>query len=252
MKWLLLFLFSSSSAFAQLDYSAETLFRHYPLAVFLKGQVGYGVKIWDKSGPQKEFLYGYTRAALMAQTSGTLQSYNLEFHLAPISIFDLYVGTGSVIRMSNSLPTFDCDQVVCKDSNLSRQYIGVRNAMAFGPYYLMNDWRMTYQDPSKNDRVFADELSSLLGSAGRDILTQDTALIGYKFDPEYSVGVLNQYNVMKNFANSTNMAVLFARREWKEWSALLGPGMHHDRNNHTHPTFLFNLKWTGNKGVTLF
>lgn len=252
MKWLLLFLLSSSQAFAQIDYNAESLFRHYPLAVFIKGQVGYGIKLWDKSAPQKEFLYGYARAALMAQTSGTLQSYNLEAHLAPLSIFDLYAGAGQAIRMSSKLPTFDCDQVVCKDSNVARRYIGVRNAMAFGSFYFLNDWRMTFHDPSKNDRLFADELSSLIGSTGKDRLTQEMAIFGYKLDSEYSVGILDQYNVMKNFTNTTNMAILFARREWGAWSALLGPGLHHDRNNHTHPTFLFNLKWTGNKGVTLF
>ncbi|GAB4015774.1 MAG: hypothetical protein Fur0010_15090 [Bdellovibrio sp.] len=242
----------AKGAFAQVEYSAESLFRHYPLAVFVKGHVGFGIKIWDKSEPKKEFLYGNARALLIGQTSGTLSSYHAEAHFAPIAILDFYSGFGHTTRMLDKLPSFDCDVVNCKDSSIFRTYTGARFAFALHQFYLMSDSRFTTMTASKSDRVLADELSSLLANPGKDQLTQNTTLIGYKFFENYSVGFLNQYNAMKNFKNTANMAILFLRQEKDEWSWLAGPGFHHDRNNHAHPTFLLNIKWTGNKGVALF
>lgn len=252
MKILFGLCFLISSAFANIEYSAESLLRHYPLAVLVKGQMGYGIKIWDRSAPGKEFLYGNARALVIGQTSGTLNSYHLETHIAPISILDFYAGLGHTTRLMDKLPTFDCDQFNCKVSSIYRTYTGVRAAFQIMSFYTMTDFRYTNMTANKNDRPFADELSSLAANPGKDRLGQNTTLAGFKFGDNYSFGILNQYNVMRNLKNTSNMAILFLREEQTEWSWLAGPGIHRDRLNHLHPTLLINIKWTGNKGVALF
>ena len=243
-------LLSLSTMALKLDYSAETLVRSYSPGLYIKGNFGASQRFYGGEG---KLLYGHIRPEVEFKTSGSINTAAGKLELYPISFLGFYTGYSYSSRENDDLPTFDCKVVVCRSSEMVRQFWGVKTALAFGGVYFLFDQNFYSSTPKdKPGRVYAEELATLLASPGKDVLSQTTGLLGYNLNKELSFGVLGKYNSMRNYANRSSMLIAFGRKTGKKWSFMAGPGVFNTRQKTTHATVLAILKYTGAKGNLLF
>ncbi len=250
MKKLLLALLLPISAWAQLDYSAQSLVRSYPIGFFASATSGYGLKLWDKKDVNPAF-YGYVRPSITAQTSLVVNQAKLELEVAPVAFARFYAGAALVNRDFNDLDTFDCDQVTCR-AKMLRQYVGFKMAIKVKSFFLMTDHRFERVKTSEKRGVFAEEMGTLLGANGDDVLRVNQLILGYELDERWAIGTLVIANAMEKFINSSRMQVGFVQHKMGKFTVLAGAGTFHTRTNSDVFSTLVLLQWAGDKGITLF
>jgi hypothetical protein len=250
-RWPLLLILLATKSFAVTDYAAETLVRSYPLAAYLKGAVGESLPLWGSPSATNP-LYGFIRLGGIAQTSGAVNSFTGEFQLFPLSILGLYWAPSFVSRAGAELPTFDCAIVVCKDTNFRRQSFGAKAAIKLGAIYWTGDWKLSRLYPGVDDKDFADEQTTLVGTQGGDTSVSTTQVLGLEYSAGNSLGILAQYNRMKDRPSDNTMGMLFTRHEWGNWNFLWGAGAFKTATDSYVGSTLLILRWTGSKGLTLF
>jgi hypothetical protein len=234
------------------DYHAETLVRPYPLGVYLKGQTGLNIPIWTKKDTAP-FLYGLIRPSLEAKTSAKINTASAQIEILPISFLSLYAGLSRISRKHDKLDTFNCQAIACESDNMQRKFWGAKLGLKVREYWAMINLRWSSADLKDRPNLnYAEEQGSLIGAAGGDILYSATPIIGIEIKNKFSLGILHKYNSMRSFNNNSSMNILFARKEWKKWALLAGPGIYHTRNNSNVFTTLLILRWNGHKGDYLF
>lgn len=235
---------------AKLDYSSANLIRSYPVGLFASGTVGYGFKVWDKTHINPA-LYGYVRPSATIQTSAVVNQARAQLDIAPLSFMNFYVGSALVNRDYNDLDTFDCQNVICR-AKMVRQYVGFKMALKVKSFFLMTDHRFERIKLSEKRGVFAEEMGTLLGSNGNDVLRVNQLILGHELNQRWSVGGLVIANAMEHFVNSTRMQMGFLQHKIGRWSILGGAGAFHTRTNSNVFSTLLILNWSGERGLTLF
>lgn len=240
----------SSLAYAKLDYSSANLIRSYPVGLFASGTVGYGFKLWDKSDVNPA-LYGYVRPSATIQTSGVVNQVRGQIDFAPVAFTNFYAGTALVNRDYSELDTFDCQAVICR-AKMVRQYVGFKMALKFKSVFLMTDHRFERVKLSEKRGIFAEEMGTLLGKDGNDVLRVNQLVVGYELSEKWAVGGLVVANAMEKFVNSSRMHIGFAQHKIGQWTIMAGAGTFHTRTNSDVFTTMLLLNWNGDRGLTLF
>lgn len=250
MKYIIIALFLPLSAWASLDYSAQSLVRSYPVGFFAAATTGYGFKLWDKTDVNPAF-YGYIRPSTTIQTSAVVNQARAQIDLAPVAFMNFYAGAALVNRDFNDLDTFNCDVVICR-AKMVRQYVGFKMALKFKSIFLMTDHRFERVKISEKRGVFAEEMGTLLGANGDDVLRVNQLIVGHEINEKWAVGGLIIANAMEKLINSSRMQVGFVRRTFGKLTVLGGVGSFHTRTNADVFSTLVLLQWSGEKGLTLF
>lgn len=250
MKILILLTLLPSIAFAQLDYSSTNLIRSYPFGLFASGTVGYGFKVWDKTDVNPA-MYGYIRPSATIQTSGPVNQARAQIDIAPVAFTNFYAGTAIVNRDYNELDTFDCQAVICR-AKMLRQYVGFKMALKYKSIFLMTDHRFERVKLSEKRGLFAEEMGTLIGAGGDDVLRINQLVLGYEVSEKWSAGAMLVANAMEKFRNSSRMQLGFVRHQMGRWNILAGAGTFHTRTNSDVFTTLFLFQWSGEKGLKIF
>lgn len=250
MKYLILALLLPISAWATLDYSAQSLVRSYPIGFFASATSGYGFKLWDKTDTNPA-LYGYIRPSATIQTSAVVNQARAQIDIAPVAFMNFYAGAALVNRDFNNLDTFNCDVVTCR-AKMTRQYVGFKMALKFKSIFLMTDHRFTRVKTSEKRGVFAEEMGTLLGANGDDVLRVNQLIVGHEINEKWAIGGLVIANAMEKLINSSRMQIGFVRRTFGKLTVLGGAGTFHTRNNADVFSTLVLFQWSGEKGLTLF
>lgn len=244
---ILLVILLNYSAYSQVDYNVKAVTRTYPVALSFIGTMGYGLKLWGSdSGP----LYGYTRAAVYAQTSGVINGFGGQLEVFPVSFLGFYAGSKLIKRSTDDLGSYNCTTIICNGS-VKRSYFGSKLGLAGGGLYLFLDGKI--EDVEVKDRIgnFAEETGTLIGKSGGDKLTQLTSIFGYDLTSSLSFGALMQLSQMDKIKNKSVMTLGISRMKWDEWSMMLGLGQFHTRQSTNHLTVMAVFSWTGDKGIQL-
>jgi len=250
MKYLILALLLPLSAWATLDYSAQSLVRSYPTAFYASATSGYGFKLWNKADINPAF-YGYIRPSATVQTSAVVNQARAQIDFAPVAFMNFYAGAALVNRDFNDLDTFNCDVVICR-AKMSRQYIGFKMALKFKTLFLMTDHRFERVQTSDKSGIFAEEMGTLLGANGDDVLRVNQLILGHEVNEKWAIGGLVIANAMEKLVNSTRMQIGFARITLGKLTVHGGVGTFHTRTNSDVFSTLVLLQWSGEKGLTLF
>lgn len=236
---------------AEWDLKASQLYRSFPTGFYINATGGYSLPLWKVND---KVLYGYIRPSATAQTSFVVNAAQAQVDLNPISFLNLYVGKSYTDRNYDELDTFDCAAIVC-DTKLKRDYYGARLALGAGPILLMGEakWFRSELDEDHPGRQYADELSSLISSAGGDTLFQRNLIAGYKLTEKWMIGYLGQFNKMRNTDQTSTMQVLINQINLGNgWGIIAGPGMFTTRDDANVFTVLSLLTWKPLKGLPLF
>ncbi|MCO4794137.1 MAG: hypothetical protein KC493_10510 [Bacteriovoracaceae bacterium] len=236
---------------AEWDFKATQLYRSFPTGFYINATGGYSLPVWKADD---KVLYGYIRPSVTGQTSFVVNAAKAQVDINPISFLNLYAGKSYTDRNFNDLDTFDCVALVC-DTKLKRDFYGARLALGAGPILVMGEakWYRSELDEHHPGRQYADELSSLVSSAGSDTLFQRNLIVGFKFSPNYMVGYLGQFNEMRNTQQTSKMQILLNQFHFSNgWSLIAGPGMFTTRDDSNIFTVLSLLTWKPVKGLPLF
>lgn len=240
----------SSLVNAKLDYSSANLVRSYPVGIFTSGTVGYGLKLWDKTDVNSA-MYGYIRPSATIQSSGVVNQIRGQVDFAPVAFTNFYAGTALVNRDYNDLDTFDCNSVICR-AKMVRSYVGFKMALKFKSVFLMTDHRYERVKLSEKRGIFAEEMGTLLGKDGNDVLRVNQLVVGYELGEKWAVGGLVVANAMEKYINSSHMHIGFIQHKIGHWTLMAGAGTFHNRINSDIFTTLLLLNWNGERGLTLF
>jgi hypothetical protein len=247
---ILVFFLLPSLAWAKLDYSSQNFIRSYPFGLFFSGTFGYAFKLWDKSDINPA-LYGYVRPSATLQNSGPVNQVRGQIDVAPIAFTNFYAGTALVNRDFNDLDTFDCDTLICR-AKMVRQYVGAKMALKYKDVFFLMDHRFERVKISEKRGAFAEEMGTLVGAGGNDVLRVNQFILGYEFAPDWAFGGLLLLNAMEKVVNSSRMQMGFVRHQHKKWNILWGVGSFHTRTNSDVLSTMVLVQWSGEKGLTLF
>lgn len=262
--WLLFSVISQQGICAssgKMDLRYEAFARPFPVGGFLRMDLGYAQKIWG-SAKNKSPLYGMVRPHIQLQTSGVMNSTKAFFEFHPISFWSFYVGREYTYRTATRLSTFDCSAVYCNTGMFKRNHWGTRIAMKIKKVFYLGliQWQTTML--KKNPYAyFAEEQGTLLGRGTRDTLFYQTHILGYQIDPIHSVAVLYKRNRIMSTHQSTVMAMLLYRHQFKDpyhpekgrnFALSIGPGIYRTRQSTIHPSFIAAIQYNWDKGLTLF
>src|SRR5690606_5683296 len=145
----------------------------------------------------------------------------------------------------------DCQAVICR-AKMIRQYVGFKMAMKVKSFFLMTDHRFERVKLSEKRGVFAEEMGTLLGKDGNDVLRVNQLVLGYEIAEKWAVGGLVVANAMEKFVNSSRMHVGFVQHKMGDWTIMGGAGTFHTRTNSDVFTTMLMVNWNGERGLTLF
>ena len=143
---------------------------------------------------------------------------------------------------------------------MTRDYIGLRAAIAYKKFFLTNEWRKSDLNFSKKNRPFVDEITTLLGN-GSDQSTTNLIVTGLMIDNKNQLGLLILNNKMKNNNSKSQMvSIIHGRRDLKfsfipeNWDSSLvsSLGYFKTRQNQKVGTVLFQIKLNSPRKYLLF
>lgn len=255
----LLLAFSYNPIFAkgEIDYRFETFARSTPVGAYLRGEIGYAQTLWGE-GKRDNPLYGMIRPSVRLQTSGIINSADAKIEFYPISFLGFYVGKSFMSRQAKNLDGFNCEAIICKASQISRNLWGAQMALKLGPFFSIVRYQFhstTIKD--KQGVGYAEEQGTLIGSGTKDTLLQALHVIGYQYNPKEALAILFKRNFTRNSRLDSTMTTLLWRKQLsykKENDAtfMIGPGAFHTYQGSTHPTVMALLQYNPRPGLTLF
>lgn len=262
MKYFLLFIIwtflqGSASAKGELDYRFETFARTQPIGAYLRAEMGYGQTIWGK-GDRSKPLYGMIRPVVRVQTSGIINSAQARLELYPISFLGVYVGKGIMSRQASNLDGFNCDIIICKASNISRNLWGAQMALKIGPIFSIVRYQFHSTEVKNQQGLgYAEEQGTLIGSGTKDTLLQALHVIGFQYSKREALAVLFKRNFTRNSRQDSTMTTLLWRKQFSykksnDLTLMVGPGAFHTYQGSTHPTAIAILQYNPKPGLTLF
>jgi len=236
------------------DYSAQTIFRSFPIGGFVSATFGKSFKFWHKKpadAKKPDVLYGYIRPSMTYQTSAVVNSIRPQIDFFPLSIFGFYIGHDRTSRHVD-IRTFDCQQVYCH-GELKRTYGGHKMALGFKGFFLVSDFKIEKVLFSKKDRRFVDERVTLEGAPGKDYFRRHQLMLGKSLSKKFALGVLSIRSVMRVNRSSSHMKMLFSRYVFNDkWSLLAAVGSFETRHHQEVFSSILALQWKGKKGLSLF
>jgi hypothetical protein len=243
-------LFFPTLVFSQLDYKVENLIRTFPIAFYLKANMGYSIPIYGKG---EKVLFGYIRPSASFQTAAIVNTGRVQLDFNPISIMNFYFGKSLTKRNFENLSNFDCDSIICS-ADIKRDHYGMRVALKYKSIYYSGalNYNVGELDQvTKGD--WADELSSLVNTGSKSIMVQQLHIIGHALDEKFSVGYLGLYNKMNNNRQSSSMHIAFGKYVFNnQWDIIAGSGIFKTRIQKKNLTALSLLTWKPKKGLPLF
>lgn len=245
----LLFL-SSLDSKAQLDLGMESLARSFPLVGYLKATGGYSFKFWDNK-EKAPFLYGFARPMISARTSTLVNAVEGRLEIYPVSIFAVFVGNETVYRKVKELHTFDCTTIDCRGT-ISKNYFGGRTALKFKSAFFMAEAKIFNMESNHPNRLFSDELSTLIAGPGADKLQNFVGILGHEINEKYATALLRMENRMKNTNLNSSMTLLMGQIKFDNYAFLVGPGIFHTRSESDVFTVLALWNWKPERGLLLF
>jgi len=247
---------------AQMDLRFEHFARTYPLAGYLRAEAGYSLPFWGSSKNNSP-LYGMIRPHTQLQTSGVMNSGRAFLAVHPISFWSFYLGREYTHRTATNLPTYDCEaQTYCDTGLFKRNLWGTQLALKYkGLFYLTRiQWQTTILDENPF-ATFAEEQGTLLGRGTRDTLFYQTHILGWSLNEIQSIALLYKRNRIKSTHQNTTMAMMLYRHQFvdpfhpdkgRNFALSIGPGFYRTRQKTTHPSFMLQLLYNWERGLTLF
>lgn len=246
----LMALLSSINCFAQLDYKVFSLYRTFPSAFSVVGQIGYSIPFYKNS----DVVFGYVRPSLELQTSGVVNTAIAKLDFNPISFVNLYVGTAHSNRNYEKFDDIDCETYVCT-SKINRTLYGARVALAYADFYYIA--ALKYYDTSLEGSFtanYVETLGTLLHSSKNSMYTETQHVLGYTVNDKLEFGYLGFFNKVKSSDMTSQMHLLFGRKKfWEDkWEATVGAGIFKTSYEATRGTIMGILTWAPEKGLPLF
>jgi len=207
---------------ADWDWRAGAAGRSLPIGAAAIAEVGYGHLLWGESGPGK-VIYGFVRPFIRYQGVGLANRGDIGIDFNPVSFVQFRTGLRSRYRILGNFDTIDCQTANCRGLLTSPFAVG-RVLMGWKDLIVMAAYgaeRITQADPS---RRFGEEMSSLYGNAAGDTMTLTDITLVYRFNETWGVGAVFQSNRMQEYGSSNFFQGAFVRREWGQWSGLVGLG----------------------------
>ena len=230
------------------DYSVAVGGRTMPLGAAVSGQLGYGYLLWGEKR-EGDFRYGYLRPALRLQTSGVVNRAEVSLAIHPISFFGFVLGHSQGVRYTDPY-TVDCATAACR-GGLQSTFGKARLVLGHDRFFAGGSSRVDYYVPSRRDRPFADETSSLVGKQGGDRLLTFDAFAGVWITPELAAGVLYRAERMIGTGFSNNHESAFARWKRGAWGVAAGAGLYQSSTQSRSPTVYGAIEWTGSPSIEL-
>ena len=232
------------------DFSAETLYRSFPSAFYMRGTAGYS---WPIYKIDDHLTYGYLRPSASFQTAGVVNSGKVQLDLNPISFLNFYLGKSYTQRNYEKFSNFNCLELICT-TNIRRDHYGAKVALKYKSLlYLGGIHYSAAEQDHKIKGDYADELSSLVNTGRRSLLIQQRHLLGFQFTEKWMFGPLALINKMKNNQQRSSMYLIFGRYQFdSSWSLLGGMGLFETRTRNSNFTALTLMNWKPVKGLPLF
>ncbi len=216
-----LVLLASAEAQAQVDVALSGQTRSYPQSGVAGVTLGYSQLLWgDTSDP----FYGYLRPRLELNSAGSYNSANFGVELYPISFLGVRAG-GESIQNDQEYSAYDCTTASCL-GRFYRTYFQSDLSLALGPLFAQARYgreRWTMAEPRVID--FIEPTSGLALVPTGDSLTLLRGLIGYRFNPEWSVLAVYQTLQADQVDGVSRFAFAAVRFSSSKWSVGLGGGM---------------------------
>ncbi len=225
--------------------------RSFPIGGYLKGKIGKSFPVWGKPTGKIPIYYGFIRPSIELKTSYFLNGVISKMDFYPISPIGFYAGIDRSYKNLKNLDTFNCDLVACK-GEIKRDFWGYRFGLAYQKFFLTFDFRKNFTRTNSNFSFYADELTSLLGQIGQEVVNTQIIIFGKSISKNSKVGLLNVYNKTFNFKNTSSMSMLIGQFAKEKWNYIIGGGFFHTRDDQRVFSILFVLNWKGKKGLLLF
>jgi hypothetical protein len=248
LRWLsgfLVFFVNLPSLASGFDVGAEIAARSIPLAGSLSAKVGYGLILWGDPSKKDNYLYGYIRPQIKAQTSLGVSIAEFRLDVSPVAPLVLSLGHSDSYR-ANTFVDVDCIQNFCR-GQVSRNYLQVSSILGKGPAFLGGIVRITQSSTPAHSGSYYDELFSLYGAAGADRFTEWDAFFGVRLSEEHSVGILVEDTLVQKSTLQSQLRQAFYEYKLHDWSFSTGGGIYESDLQKKAPTVFLRIKWSGEK-----
>lgn len=233
--------------------STEALVRSYPLGAFLKTEGSLDYKWWEKKNEKLPILFGLIKPGLTVKTSGVVNTISPFLEFYPISILGFFVRQAWTNRNMTEIGDFDCSQVRCKASSLSRLSYGAKLALGYKKIFFVTKQKWTKIDlQDSHNKNFVDEVTTMVAYNTGDKVYENLIVLGYKVNDIYSAGLFKKDNFMDKTNQQTRMHLAFISRKTKTYTAFVGAGAFRTRAHRNNGTILMTVKWPLKKGFSLF
>lgn len=238
-------------AFGAIDYSVRGAAASRPRGGALSGRVGYGHLLWGKKEQPEDFLYGFFRPQVEAQTSVLVNRIDANLSLYPISFLGFIVGHYKSYRSTKKFDTVDCEVYQCTGL-LSSTYVKARFITGYAGFFAGASARLDLMNVALSSRPFVDETSALIARARGDRLRTFETYGGYQVLPQLSFGFYGSFSHMLYSGGRNDSESLFARYVWNAWQVSVGGGFYRSSTQPRDVTGWLLVQWTGKPSLEAF
>lgn len=233
------------------DYQVGGVFRSFPIGGLAHANAGASMKIWGDENAKP--FYGFLRGSGTFRSSGIINSASAELEFFPISFLGITSQLEKSYRNPFALDTFDCDIVHCQ-GNLLRKTVGVKGAITVKGYFTLFNLTTTLQeiDKTANDKIFADEMSTLEGSAGKDRRNSLSIVLGKDINDSTKLGVVLIKHSMTGTSQNSLFRIGIIQKTISKIDWTLGIGSFRTRYDQNVLSGVIQMKYFPEKGLQLF
>lgn len=220
---IVMLLFVSGVASADIDYNISGGVRSYPLSGILEGDLGYSQLLWGQAGSGP--MYGYIRPHVGAGTAGYYNSAIASLDLYPISFLGFRAG-GESIQNDKDYKAYDCDRYQCKGRSY-RTFAQAELTAGYGSFFVqLREKRERWTLGKPNSGEFIETTSGLSLAGQGDSQTVYRATAGYKVNPTWTILGMYTYSQSDNTREVSRMPIAAVRYMTGALSVGVGAGVY--------------------------
>lgn len=224
----LLFLFSTSVAFADFDLSVNANARSWPSISGAAGvELGYNQALWGEIKKENP-MYGMLRLEASADTSVVVNSTDMRVSFYPISFLAIGAGRSELTSSYDEFTYFDCDEVRC-EGELNKDYVFgkvILGAKGFVASFFYRYSRNSYNDPDNTNLPVGEYSSVNVVNAGFETSTLRTYFLGY-IQGSDSYGFFSEQLEFHESDQASELNAVIYRTQSEKWQYTYGLGSQH-------------------------
>ena len=243
--------FSNISYSLELNQRVEILARSFPIGGFSKYTLELIKPLWGEKDHVRDITYGFFGAQAEFRTSVIVNYIAVRGFVYPLPILGIFAGAESGIKKIRNIDTFNCDQFLC-DGKMKREYIGLKLALGHKKFFFMSENKYSQLTPDMENRLFVDEITTLLGTPKGDNTFVSLNIVGLRYSDHQKFGLIFLSNRMKKNKSQTEMLNFFYEHSWKQHSLISSAGIFETRQRQKVATILFLYSWKTPSSLRLF